>query len=102
MDLVGFRASLAATAPPDGLSLPVQALWWDAKGNWDKAHECAQSDPGPMGCAVHAYLHRKEPDLANARYWYNRAGRTPAACGLKDEWNMLVSELLSRLENSAD
>lgn len=94
MDPDGFQASLAQDAPSEGLSLPVQALWWDAKGDWDKAHECAQADPGPVASAVHAYLHRKEPDLANARYWYNRAGRTPASGSLEAEWDALVQELL--------
>ncbi|MEA2728848.1 MAG: hypothetical protein QOF70_3323 [Acetobacteraceae bacterium] len=95
MDLTEFRSSLAAAAPPVAVSLPLQALWWDAKGDWDKAHECAQADPGPTGDAVHAYLHRKEPDLSNARYWYNRAGRTPATGTLDQEWDALATELLA-------
>jgi hypothetical protein len=94
MDPDGFQASLTLDAPPDGLSPPVQALWWDAKGNWDKAHECAQADPGPVASAVHAYLHRKEPDLANAQYWYNRARRSPVGGSLEAEWDALVRELL--------
>jgi hypothetical protein len=94
MDSPTFQASLAQDAPPEGLSQPVQALWWDAKGDWGKAHECAQADPGPVASAVHAYLHRKEPDLANARYWYNRAGRSPESGSLEAEWNALVRELL--------
>jgi hypothetical protein len=94
MDLTEFRASLPAAAPPQAVSLALQALWWDAKGDWTKAHECAQADPGPIGAAVHAYLHRKEPDLSNARYWYNRADRTPATGALEPEWDALVIELL--------
>lgn len=76
------------------MSLPLQALWWDARGEWAKAHACAQADPGPGGAAVHAYLHRKEPDLSNARYWYNRAGRVPFSGGLEEEWNALTAEFL--------
>jgi hypothetical protein len=94
MDLTEFRASLPIAGPPASVSLPLQALWWDAKGDWAKAHECAQADPGPTGAAVHAYLHRKEPDLSNARYWYNRAGRTPATGTLDQEWDALATELL--------
>lgn len=94
MDVDAFRTSLTEAAPPQGLSLPVQALWWDAKGDWDKAHECAQADPGQVSSAVHAYLHRKEPDLANAQYWYNRAGRSPASGSLESEWDALARELL--------
>jgi hypothetical protein len=95
MDLTTFRASLPEAAPPAVVSLPLQALWWDAKGDWAKAHECVQADPGPTGAAVHAYLHRKEPDLSNARYWYNRAGRTPATGTLDQEWDALATELLA-------
>jgi hypothetical protein len=95
MDLTEFQASLAATAPPGSASLPLQALWWDAKGDWAAAHACAQADHGSTAAAVHAYLHRKEPDLSNARYWYNRAGRTPASGSLDDEWSALAAELLS-------
>ena len=94
MDPTEFRASLTAEAPPAAASLPLQALWWDAKGDWAQAHECAQADHGAAGAAVHAYLHRKEPDLSNARYWYNRAGRPPATFTLEQEWTALVAEFL--------
>jgi hypothetical protein len=95
MDLFAFQASIQQSAPPASVSLPLQALWWDAKGDWAKAHDCAQADPGSAGAAVHAYLHRKEPDLSNARYWYNRAGRPPATGSLQQEWDALVGELLA-------
>ena len=94
MDLTDFRASLADIAPPQAASLPLQALWWDAKGDWSKAHQCAQADPGQAAAAVHAYLHRKEPDPSNARYWYRRADRTPAFGSMEQEWDALVVELL--------
>jgi hypothetical protein len=95
MDLTTFRTSVGNEAPPDGLTLPLQALWWDAKGSWDKAHSCAQAAEDRDGSAVHAYLHRKEPDLSNARYWYSRAERSPFEGGLDDEWAALATELLS-------
>jgi hypothetical protein len=94
MDAAAFRASVTNDAPPASASLPLQALWWDAKGDWDRAHQCAQADDCAQGALVHAYLHRKEPDLANARYWYGRAGRPPAAGSLDQEWDALVTELL--------
>lgn len=93
MDLTEFKASLPAATPPPAASLLLQALWWDAKGDWNKAHECAQADQGPTAAAVHAYLHRKEPDLPNACYWYNRAGRPPATSTLGQEWDSLAKEL---------
>jgi hypothetical protein len=63
-----FRQSLAATKPPAGLSLALAGLWWDAKGDWARAHESAQQDEGVEGSWVHAYLHRKEGDQGNAAY----------------------------------
>jgi hypothetical protein len=55
------------------VSVALAGLWWDAKGNWARAHESAQQDEGPHRAWVHAYLHRKEGDNANAEYWYRRA-----------------------------
>ena len=83
-------------APPASLSLSVQALWHDARGDWDRAHGCAQDDPGRDGSWVHAYLHRKEGDLGNAGYWYTRAGRrTPTqSVSLAKEWEEIARELL--------
>ena len=49
MDLTQFRATVAQEAPPDGISLALQTLWWDAKGDWDRAHNCAQADEGKTG-----------------------------------------------------
>lgn len=95
MDLAAFRASLAAAAPPPGLPLALQGLWWDGAGDWDRAHDCAQRQDDAAGAAVHAYLHRKEGDAANARYWYARAGRVPAAGALAAEWERLAADLLT-------
>jgi len=76
---MSFAEFLAAPAPPAGASPALQALWHDAHGDWTRAHACAQEDEGSPGSWVHAYLHRREGDLANARYWYARAGRPPPA-----------------------
>ena len=95
MDIAAFRASLVDAAPPVGLGLPLQALWWDAKGDWERAHGCAQDDSSPAGSAVHAYLHRVEGDLNNAGYWYARAGRTRRTDALTAEWDALVNEFLA-------
>lgn len=96
MDPAAFRRSLADPAPPPGLTLAVQALWWDAKGDWPRAHGCAQDQHDADGAAVHAYLHRVEGDLPNARYWYAQAGRRPATGALSAEWEALAGELLAR------
>jgi hypothetical protein len=89
-----FKQSLAAAAPPDGLTRAVEALWWDAKGDWNEAHRCAQAQGDAAGAWVHAYLHRKEGDAANAGYWYRRAGKTPATVTLEEEWAAVAAALL--------
>jgi hypothetical protein len=94
MNLDEFRKSLLSDSPPEELSLPLAALWWDAKGDWTRAHESAQQDEGPTGAWVHAYLHRKEGDLSNAGYWYGRAGKRPANMSLDEEWTAIVNTLL--------
>jgi len=95
MDLAAFRASLAAAAPPPGLGLALDALWFDANGEWDRAHELAQTEEGGAGDWVHAYLHRKEGDAGNAAYWYRRAGKTAPRDSLETEWNTIAAALLA-------
>jgi hypothetical protein len=75
MNVDDFRQSLTADQPPAELTLALAGLWWDAKGDWTRAHESAQQDEDPEGSWVHAYLHRKEGDQGNAVYWYGRAGK---------------------------
>ena len=95
MDIDGFRRSLADSRPPSGLSLAVQALWWDAKGDWGKAHGCAQEQDDAQGAWVHAYLHRREGDAENAGYWYRRAGKPRSAATLEQEWETIARALLA-------
>jgi len=81
--------------PPRGASELLAALWWDAKGNWAEAHRIAQNIGSGEGSRIHAYLHRKEGDLDNARYWYRRAGRPECADPLEAEWESLAREFLA-------
>lgn len=91
-----FEAALAAAAPPRDWPLPAAALWWDAKGDWTKAHELVATDEqGRPAAWVHAYLHRKEGDIDNARYWYDRAGRPVSAATPDDERRLIAVALLS-------
>ena len=95
MKISEFEASLTKASPPPSLHFALQALWWDAKGDWKAAHECAQADEGNSSCDwVHAYLHRKEGDASNAGYWYGQAGKPAAAGALADEWRAIVTTLL--------
>ena len=91
--LAKFEASLGGDAPPPGITAPLEALWWDAQGDWTKAHHCAQAEESAAGAWVHAYLHRKEGDLANAGYWYRRASKPVADGALAAEWRAIVHAL---------
>ena len=96
MNFQEFRESLSKDSPPKQLSLALAGLWWDAKGDWEKAHQSAQQDEGRTGAWVHAYLHRKEGDLSNAAYWYNRAGKPIAKSALPAERDEISAALLSK------
>ena len=95
MTLEDFKASLMRLSPPAEIAVPLQALWQDAKGDWNEAHRLAQATNDTDGAWVHAYLHRKEGDLGNAAYWYNCAGRKQSNVSFDDEWMQIASELLS-------
>lgn len=91
MSLEEFKNTLQEPNPPEGLSVFLQSLWHDARGNWDKAHSLVDSLSGEDASHVHAYLHRKEGDQANADYWYRRAGKERPTLDLEKEWDSLVS-----------
>ena len=89
-----FFESLKNSHPPRTWSTELKALWWDANGNWHKAHDLVDSLSTPEASWVHAYLHRKEGDLWNADYWYRRAGRPRPSHSLDEEFKMVLSEML--------
>jgi hypothetical protein len=93
MDFETFRKSLARSTPPEELSAELEALWRDAKGDWDGAHRLVQDLETPESAWVHAYLHRKEGDLSNAGYWYRRAGRPRKDGALDIEWEEIARAL---------
>ncbi len=94
MTFAEFRDCLANARPPQGLAPALAALWWAGKDEWDKAHRIVMDDSGKDCAWVHAYLHRKEGDLDNARYWYTRARRPTASGPFAKEWNAIAKALL--------
>ena len=94
MDLQSFRASLDDDAPPKGVAVALEALWYEAKGDWHLAHRLAQSQNDAMGAWVHAYVHRREGDDANAGHWYRRAGKPASKAPLQAEWDEIAAALL--------
>jgi hypothetical protein len=94
MTLKEFAASLTQETAPVGLAAPVEALWWDGKGDWARAHALVDELETRDGMAVHAYLHRKEGEQWNAEYWYRRAGKRFYRAELEEEWRALAAGLL--------
>jgi len=91
-----FQASLEQDEPPAGLSPYLTALWRDHRGDWKSAHEIVQEIEDRNAAWVHAYLHRKEGDEDNARYWYRQAGKSfPSNQSLDEEWKGLTESFLS-------
>jgi hypothetical protein len=93
-NLTNYKNTLSLSSPPDFLSVYLKALWYDAKGDWDKAHNIIQDLPDKIASGIHAYLHRKEGDIWNADYWYNKAGKKRPDVSLDEEWEDIVKTLL--------
>ena len=77
-------------ADPAGLTRAVRLA---LEGDWQAAHALAQEDAGRDGAWVHAWLHRMEGDLANAGYWYARAGRGMGCGTVAEEGEAILREL---------
>lgn len=91
-----FRRTLGADDPPEGLSVALMALWHGARGEWTRAHELVMGETGADAAWVHAWLHRQEGDLDNARHWYGKAGRSEYGGPAEDELGEMLVELLSQ------
>jgi cellobiose-specific phosphotransferase system component IIA len=87
----------AQTQSLQNLPKALQALGYDKQGDWNQAHQIVQNAGDADSAWVHAYLHRKEGDLSNARYWYNRSGRLEAEVDLNQEWKQITQELLEKI-----
>ena len=59
------------------------------KNEWDKAHAIVMGMRDKLAFRIHGLVHRIEGDLANARYWYDRAavpfGKSKSAASEIDE-----------------
>jgi hypothetical protein len=89
-NLQEFKDSLKNESPDTGLSVQLKALWYDGKGDWNKAHHEVDHLDDRSSAHIHAYLHRKEGDLGNADYWYRSAQQIRPNFSLDEEWEKLV------------
>jgi hypothetical protein len=95
MTLHAFTRSVLENKPPTPLTPSLQALWWAAKDDWERAHQIVMAHDDRDCAWVHAYLHRREGDLPNARWWYNESKRPVATGSLDNEWSAIVRALLN-------
>jgi uncharacterized protein YodC (DUF2158 family) len=93
-NLQEFKSSLSSGEMPEHLSVHLQSLWYDGVGDWKAAHDLIDQRSDKLSAHLHAYLHRKEGDLWNADYWYNRAGEKRPAFSLEQEWEQLTEAFL--------
>jgi len=93
-----FVRTTTRNSVPDDWPETLQALWWNIKGNWQKAHAIADAIDSKEGCQIHAFLHRLEGDNFNADYWYRRAHLDFPEIDLNDEQKAIIEALI--LKNS--
>jgi hypothetical protein len=88
--------TLELSSCPEDMGVCLCALWYDATGDWDAAHQLVQDSNDKMAARIHAYLHRKEGDEWNSKYWHRRAGSVfPENMSLQEEWETLVRGIVS-------
>lgn len=95
MNIDTFRATLNRDQPPAEFGKVLAALWYQAKGDWQRAHRLVQQEEDAAGAWVHAHLHRVEGDDGNAAYWYRRAGKPFCDLGLDEEWREITQDILA-------
>ena len=92
LSLDEFKASFSHSNPSEELTTHEKALWFAGKGDWNAAHDIVQDMNDKFSSRIHAFLHRQEGDISNARYWYNRAGANMPALSIDEEWEELFKE----------
>ena len=78
----------------EAMSPELRALALDRAGRWQEAHDLADKAGTPETQRVHGYLHRKNGELSNARYWYEQLGETMLDGPPDEEWSALVRRFL--------
>ena len=89
-----FKNTLTLASPPLEFSDYLRSLWYDGRNDWAKSHSIIQNIEDKTAALIHAYLHRKEGDIENADYWYQRAGKKRPDISLQDEWETIVKALI--------
>ena len=54
-------------------------------GKWEEAHKLVRQFSDELSCLIHAYLHRVEGKINNAKYWYDYVGTEMPSNNLEEE-----------------
>ncbi len=96
MSTAEFIESLHSKKIPDGISLELSALWYAGCGQWQMAHELVQFETDSDNARIHAYLHRIEGDVENAKFWYEKAKHKPSEISIQGEYEYLITYFLNK------
>jgi hypothetical protein len=58
-------------------ALLIKAALYLKHGHLDDCHKIAQHVALPTGSYWHGIMHRREGDISNSHYWYDRVGEHP-------------------------
>ena len=97
-----FILSLKNDVPPTNLSNPELAMWYSLNNNWENAHKIIQVIDNKIASWIHAYLHRLEGDMNNAKYWYKKANKTPSNESFQNEAKNIISFLHNKKSSIID
>src|SRR5688572_32618825 len=64
---------------------------WLAFDFLDESHRISQDIETPSGSYWHGIIHRREPDYANSKYWFRRAGRHAIFPAMR-RWSALLAD----------
>jgi hypothetical protein len=65
---------------------------WLAHNFLDQSHTISQGVPTASGSFWHGIMHRREPDYANAKYWFRRVGEHPVFPSLASRAGELAAQ----------
>ncbi len=87
-DMRSKLEAVASAFPPGAdqhMTAACRAGLWLAFNFHDESHKISQDLETVEGSYWHGILHRREPDAANAAYWFRRVGQHPIFATLAKE-----------------